>query len=314
MLNDVSSVDCSTRLFGCPSRLPLTLCPIGGLESFDPDGAVAVASAAARFGVPMMLSSVSRWTLETVLDAVPDGLSLVHQHYAREDAGGIDQVIDRCIERDLPAFCVTVDSAVYSRRERDIASRYVKPWRATGEGEAARFQAALSWKDIARIRKRWKKSLILKGIATAEDTAIAVDHGVDVVYVSNHGGRQLDHVLGSTQVLPEVIDAVRRHSDNAVSVMVDGGYCRGTDIAKAIALGASGVGIGRLMCLALAAAGEQGVYRMLELLETEFQTAMALLGCTSIEQINSTHVQSCEALPFEHAFQSAFPLLRDFKY
>ncbi|MGB7301876.1 MAG: alpha-hydroxy acid oxidase [Burkholderiaceae bacterium] len=316
VLADVSNVDSTTTLLGRHSRLPVFLCPIGGLESFDPDGAITVARAASQFGVPMMLSSVSKWPVEKVAESVPasepgkSDLSLIFQLYARTDASGVDALVDRSLALDLPAFCITVDSAVYSRRERDIVSRFVKPWRADGEGTAAHYQAALNWKDISRIRKRWNGPLILKGIATAEDALIAIDHGVDVIYVSNHGGRQLDHVLGSTAVLPEVTEAV----NGRAVVFVDGGYCRGTDIAKAIALGASGVGLGRMMCLALAAAGAPGVVRMLELLETEFQIVLGLLGVDRVSDIRPSHVQSCDPMPFDHALSSAFPLLADFKY
>ncbi len=307
VLNDVSAPDSSSHLFNIPSRLPIFLCPIGGLESFDAEGAISVAAAASRFGIPMLLSSVSSRSMEQVTASTGKSLALVLQLYVRENAQNIDAIVDRCLALDLPALCVTVDSAVYSRRERDIADRYVKPWRASGEGDAAHYQAALSWKDIERIRKRWKKPLILKGIATAEDAIIALDYGVDCIYVSNHGGRQLDHVAGSTAVLPEVVAAVKGNA----SVFVDGGYCRGTDIAKAIALGADGVGIGRMMCLALAADGADGIVRMLELLEEEFQIAMALSGVNRIEQFDQSHVQPCQPLPFEHALHSAFPLMNE---
>lgn len=306
VLNDVSTLDTTTQLFGRTSRLPVFLCPVGGLESFDVNGALSVANAASRFGIPMLLSSVSKWGLEEVATSADPTLSLILQLYARDKPQDLDAIVDRCIALDLPALCITVDSAVYSRRERDIAGRFIKPWRASGEGDAAYYQASLSWQDISRIRKRWQKPLILKGIATGEDAALAVEHGVDVIYVSNHGGRQLDHAVGSTSALPEIVAAVNGNA----TVFVDGGYCRGTDIVKAIALGADGVGLGRLMCLALAAAGCDGIVRMLELLEQEFRIAMALLGVTSIAQINSSHVESCHPFPSENALHSAFPLMK----
>ena len=308
VLNDVSKVDLSANILGCRARLPVLLCPVGGLESFDENGALTVATAAAEFGVPMMLSSVSRWPLRQVCESAAS-LQPIMQLYARSDAAGVDAIVDEVNALELPAFCITVDSAVYSRRERDIVARYVKPWRTLGEGEAEYYQAALSWADITRIRKRFHGQLVLKGIATAEDALIALDHGVDVIYVSNHGGRQLDHVAGSISVLPEVVQAV----DQRAAVMVDGGFCRGTDIAKALALGAQGVGLGRMMCLALAADGAPGLVRMLELLETELSIALALLGATSIAELNEGHVTRGEPLAFEHALHGAFPLLKDMK-
>lgn len=307
VLNDVTQIDATTRLFSAVARLPVTLCPIGGLESFDPDGALSVARAAERFGVPMMLSSVSKWPVEQVAAQSQGALQLVYQLYSRDDASAIDRIVDRITALDLPAFCITVDSAVYSRRERDIVARFVKPWRADGEGRAAHYQAALNWSDIARIRQRFPNRLILKGIATAEDALIALEHGVDTIYVSNHGGRQLDHVAGSMAVLPEVVAAV----DGRAQVMVDGGFCRGTDIAKAMAMGASGVGLGRLMCLALAADGADGIVRMLEILEHEFHIALALLGVCSVDELTPAHVTTVEPMPFEHALHSAFPLLAE---
>ena len=309
VLVDVSEIDPTTTLLGSQCRLPVVLCPIGGLESFDPDGALSVARAASEFGIPMLLSSVSKWSVEQVAEVDP-ALSLVFQLYARGDASAVDALVDRCLALKLPAFCITVDSAIYSRRERDIVGRFVKPWRADGQGQAAHFQAALSWKDIRRIRERWSGPLILKGIGCAEDALVAVDHGVDVVYVSNHGGRQLDHVSGSAAVLPSGVEAV----NGQAAVWVDGGFCRGTDLAKAIALGAQGVGLGRMMCLALAAAGAPGIVRMLELLEEEFRISMGLLGVTRVNEITANHVESCQPLPFGHPMCSAFPLLRDIEF
>lgn len=309
VLNDVSSIDTTTQLLGRTSRLPVVLCPIGGLESFDADGALSVARAASRFGVPMMLSSVSKWSIEQVASTAKD-LSLVFQLYARSDASAVDALVDHCQSLQLPAFCITVDSAIYSRRERDIVRRFVKPWRADGQGDAAHYQASLNWKDIRRIRQRWHGPIILKGIGTVEDAQVAVDHGIDVVYVSNHGGRQLDHVRGSAAVLPQVVDAVNRQAD----VWVDGGFCRGTDILKAVALGAQGVGLGRMMCLALSAAGAAGIVRMLELLEEEYRIAMGLLGVTHLNQVHRGHVEQAESFPFNHPMGSAFPLLRDVEF
>ncbi|MDA1308969.1 MAG: alpha-hydroxy acid oxidase, partial [Proteobacteria bacterium] len=166
------------------------------------------------------------------------------------------------------------------------------------------WQAALNWKDIERYKKLYDLPIVLKGIATAEDARLAVEHGVDMVYVSNHGGRQLDHGLGSTAVLPEVVDAVA----GRCAVAVDGGFSRGTDIVKAIALGADLVGIGRMLCYGLAAGGSAGVVRMLELLEEETTLALGLLGATNYAEIEKT--QLCPADPVEPPHvMSAFPLL-----
>ena len=198
-----------------------------------------------------------------------------------------------------------MDSAFYSRRERDLIGRYVKPWRADAAA-GVKYQAALSWDQVRRFKDRHDLPLILKGIATAEDAEMAVRHGVEVIYVSNHGGRQLDHGLGSAAVLPEVVAAVGGRAE----VWVDGGFMRGSDVVKAIALGARCVGLGRLACLGLAAAGVAGLVRALELMEEEIRTCLGLLGVTSMAELTPAHIAAAPPV-FEPAALSAFPLLGD---
>jgi len=320
VLNDVSTVNARSELFSRPARLPVVLCPIGGLEAFDEQGALTVASGAAAFGVPMFLSSVSPLGIERVTEAYRSSAAtseqasanlppVIHQLYARDSATTIDATVAHCADIDNAAFCITVDSAVYSRRERDIVARFRKPWRATGEGDAAKYQASLSWSDIARIRSNYKGCLILKGIATLEDALRALDHGVDCIYVSNHGGRQLDHSEGSFSVLQQVVPAIKDRSSTC-QVIVDGGIMRGTDVVKALALGADGVGIGRLFCFALAAAGAGGITRMLELLEIEIHSTLALLGKATLADVDTSCITLLDAMPVDDPLLMAFPLLR----
>jgi len=200
------------------------------------------------------------------------------------------------------AFCLTVDTAHYSRRERDIAKRYVRASRLRATG--GDFQKGLEWRTVKLIKDKYKIPLVIKGIATAEDAAIALDHGVDWIYVSNHGGRQLDQGRGSMQVLPEIVAAVAGRA----KIMVDGSFCRGTDIVKAIASGADLVGIGRLQCWALAAAGEAGVLRMLELLEDEVIRCLGLLGVRNFAELDKAYLHAATPTNLPHVF-SAFPLL-----
>ncbi|MBL8382772.1 MAG: alpha-hydroxy-acid oxidizing protein [Burkholderiales bacterium] len=301
VLNDVSSVDARARFLGVPVRLPVMLAPVGGMESFAPDGAAAAARAAARFGVPQMLSSVCQPGLEATAAAADTVRAF--QLYVRGDDAWVDDWVARARAHGYRAFCLTVDSAFYSRRERDIAGRFAKPWRPTDNTGVA-YQAALSWRTVARLKRSCDLPLVLKGIATAEDAALAVEHGVDVIYVSNHGGRQLDHGLGSAAVLPEVLDAVRGRAE----VWVDGGFMRGADVVKAIALGATTVGIGRLACLGLAAAGVDGLVRVLELLEEEIRICLGLLGVTSLTALTPRHVTAAPPVS-EPGALSAFPLL-----
>jgi glycolate oxidase len=298
---DVSSVDCTASLFGMALRIPVMLAPVGSLESFHPGGAATAAQGSAGFGVPVIVSSVTKPGLAETARAAGNG-ARVFQLYVRGDDAWIDDIVHQAVDAGYAAFCITVDTAAYSRRERDIARRFIKPWRAGATG--VEFQAAFNWDNVKHFKDTHGVPLILKGIATAEDAAIACEHGVDGIYVSNHGGRQLDHGRGAMEVLPEVVAAVAGRA----RVLIDGGFCRGTDVVKAIALGADAVAIGRLYCYALAAAGAEGVARMLELLETEIAIALALLGVTRLAELGPSHVCAAPSPTAPHV-HSAFPLL-----
>ncbi len=287
VLRDVSSIDASHNFFGHAARLPVVLAPIGGLEALAEGGGISVARAAASFSVPFILSSVSEAGMQTVSEAANG--TKIFQLYTRGDAAWVDGQIRQAMDLGYDAFCITVDSAVYSRRERDIAKRYGKPWRGRGGvgGPAGmQFQAAFNWSDVQRIRDKFSVRLILKGIGTGEDAALACDEGAECVYISNHGGRELDHCLGAIDVLPEVVSAV----SGRAKVIVDGGFNRGTDIVKALALGADMVGIGRIYCYGLIAAGSEGIIRVLELLEAEIFECLGLLGVTSLAQLSRSYV------------------------
>src|SRR6058998_685226 len=253
VLRNVSKIDSSSTLFARKVRIPVMIAPVGSVETFEPGGGATAAKASAEFEVPQMLSSVCNPGLEAVAAAADN--FRIFQLYVRGDDAWVDEHVKRARDNGYAAFCLTVDTATYSRRERDLAKRFVKPWRVRASGFD--FQASLSWDQVKRFKDTHDIPLILKGIATAEDAAIACDHGVEGVYVSNHGGRQLDHGMGSLAVHPEVVRAV----DGRATVMVDGGLMRGADVVKAIALGAQIVGLGRLQCLGLAAAGQAGLER-----------------------------------------------------
>ena len=301
VLRDVARVDASVRVFGRKLRMPVVLAPVGALEIFDPGAAASVARGAGSFGAAHMLSSVSEPGLEKVAEAAPDALRM-YQLYVRGGDTFVEDQVNRSIASGYTAFCLTVDTAHYSRRERDIAKRYVRASRVRATG--GDFQKGLEWRTVKLIKDKFKIPLIIKGIATAEDAAIALDHGVDWIYVSNHGGRQLDHGRGAMHVLPEIAGAVAGRA----KIMVDGSFCRGTDIVKAIAAGADLVGIGRLQCWALAAAGEAGVVRMLELLEDEVIRCLGLLGVTSFAELDKSYLHAATPANLPHVF-SAFPLL-----
>jgi glycolate oxidase len=301
VLRDVHKVDTSVEVFGRKLRLPVMMAPVGALEMFDPGGGGAVGCGAGLFGAAHMLSSVSQPGLEGLAKAAPDTLR-IFQLYVRGDDAYVEDQVQRAIDNGYTAFCLTVDTAHYSRRERDLAKRYVRASRVRATG--GEFQMGLSWRTVKLIKDKFRIPLVLKGIATAEDAVMACDHGVEWVYVSNHGGRQLDHGRGSMHVLPEIVKAVAGRA----RIMVDGSICRGTDIVKAIAFGADLVGIGRMQCCALAAKGEEGIVRLLELLEDETIRCLGLLGVTSFGELNASYLHPAAATNPPHVF-SSFPLL-----
>ena len=301
VLRDVSRIDCSATLLGRRMRLPVMLAPIGSIESFTEGGGATAAKAAAGFGVVQMLSSVCAPGLEAVAEAAPESLR-IFQLYVRGDRAWVDEVVGRAVNHGYSAVCLTVDTALYSRRERDLAKRYFKHWRLGVTG--TEYQAMLNWDDVKRFKDTYAIPLALKGIATAEDADLACEHGVDMVYVSNHGGRQLDHGRGGLEVLPEVVEAV----DGRARIVFDGGIMRGSDVVKAIALGAHTVAIGRLACIGLAAGGEAGLLRVLELLEDEVRICLGLMGLTSWETLDGSYLHATEPVDASHAL-SAFPLL-----
>src|SRR6201995_3317289 len=302
VLRNVARVDASVEQFGRKMRLPVFMAPVGALEIFDPeDAAASVTRACGTFGAGHMLSSVSQPGLEKVAEAAPDALRMF-QLYVRGDDAFVEETVSRAVKNGYTAFCLTVDTAHYSRRERDIAKRYVRESRLRATG--GDYQKGLDWRTVKLIKDKFKIPLVIKGIATAEDARIALDHGVEWIYVSNHGGRQLDHGRGAMHVLPEIVDAVKGRA----KIMVDGGFCRGSDVVKAIAAGADIVGIGRLQCWALAAAGETGVARMLELLEDEVIRSLGLLGVTSFAGLNKSFLHPATATHAPSVF-SAYPLL-----
>jgi isopentenyl diphosphate isomerase/L-lactate dehydrogenase-like FMN-dependent dehydrogenase len=308
VLRDVSAVDTGTTQFGRRMRLPILLAPVGSLETFHEGGADSVVRGAGEFGVAHMLSSACEPGLEEVAKAAPDALR-IYQLYVRGDAAFVDDHVARAKANGYAAFCMTVDTAHYSRRERDIAKRFVTAGRRRATGRS--FQAALDWHTVKRIKSKFDFPLALKGIATAEDTKIAVEHGVDWIYVSNHGGRQLDHGRGSFDVLPEVVEAAAGRA----KVIVDGGFCRGSDIVKAIAAGADLVGLGRMQCYALAAGGQAGIVRMLGLIEDEVQRTLGLLGVTRYAELDRSYLHPAPPANAPHVL-SAFPLLKieDYRY
>ena len=302
VLNDVSAIDLAGTIAGQATRLPVALAPMGSLETLHPDGSMAVAEAAEAFGTVSYLSSVTDPGLEAIAEGT--GHPKIYQLYIRGDREWVADVARRAIANGYTAFCLTVDVALYSRRERDLIKRYVPTARRSSD-EGMDYQAMLDWDFVKWFKDSFDIPLQIKGVATAEDAALCVEHGVESVYVSNHGGRQLDHGRATIDVLPEVAEAVAGRAE----IVIDGGFMRGTDIVKAIARGADVVAIGKVQGFGLAADGAAGVVRVLELLEDEMRIAMGLMGLTRLDQLDGNFLH--EAAPVrEPSAISAFPFLK----
>jgi glycolate oxidase len=301
VLVDVRKIDITTTLLGQQLASPVFLAPVGGFVGFvHPEGARNVARAAVAHGTTAFISTAAKPGIEQTAAAVRE--PLIFQLYVRSDRAWVEDILDRAKAAGYRALCVCVDRNYYGRRERDIISRANV---REGFGDPS-FQMGLKWDDLIWMKERMQLPLILKGIATAEDARLAVEHGAEVVYVSNHGGRQLDHAQATIEVLPEVVAAV----DGRAEILWDGGVQRGTDVVKALCLGARAVGVGKMLGWALGAAGEAGLKRMLELMDVEIRTALGLMGVTSLAQLNPSWVRPAQPV-VPASMTSAYPYFEE---
>jgi len=321
VLRDVSSIDLSTSLFGKSWAMPVGLAPVGLSGLYARRGEVQAARAAAAAGVPFALSTLSACSIAEVARAAP----LWFQLYIVKDRGFVSEMIARAKEAGCGALLLTVDLAVPGTRYRDYRSglsgalrgRASRTWQVIqrpawawdvalrgrpltmgnlepllGSGGAladlmgwvgGNFDASVTWKDVEWVRAQWDGPLIIKGVLDPDDARAAAESGADGIVVSNHGGRQLDGAISAARALPAIADAIA----GRLSILADGGARSGLDVVRMLALGADFVLIGRAWAYALAARGEAGVAHVLKLFEAEMRVAMALTGCTGIEQINA---------------------------
>jgi isopentenyl diphosphate isomerase/L-lactate dehydrogenase-like FMN-dependent dehydrogenase len=300
VLRDVSDIDPRASLLGHALRIPVLLAPLGGVELLTPEGGVAAARAAERCGLMAVASSVAEPSLEQV--AAASAAPKVAQLYIRGDAAWADAVIDRVTAAGYAAITLTVDTAYYSHRERQMRTDWIPPSHRDVLADMS-WQARLDWDWLDRMRERTTLPFVLKGIQTAQDAEIALEHGIEAIWVSNHGGRQLDHGQATVDTLREVVDVVGGRAE----IIVDGGFMRGTDVLKAVALGADAVALGRFQAIALAAGGEPVLVRALELLEAEIRTSMGLLGVSRLQELDASFISRAAAMPAASSLLAAFP-------
>ena len=300
MLVDVSGCSIETTVLGTPVSMPLLVAPTAFQRMAHPDGEPATARAAAAAGTVMTLSTIATSSPAEIAEAAP-GAPRWFQLYWFKDEAVTRALIDQAVAAQFGALVLTIDApGTLGRRERDLRTGFTveapipafaaatgRPSGATPAEVFALVENCLTWRDLERLRGMSDLPLLVKGLLTREDARLAVEAGVDGVIVSNHAGRQLDTVLAGIDALPEVVDEV----GGEVEVFVDGGVRRGTDVLKALALGARAALIGRPVLWGLAAAGEEGVRDVLEMFRREIELGMQLLGCASCETITRSHVQ-----------------------
>jgi 4-hydroxymandelate oxidase len=305
MLVDVSKINLTTQVLGESLQLPLLIAPMAFQCLADPEGEIATALAAEIAGVGMVLSTLATKSLEEVA-TVAKGLQWF-QLYIHKDQGLTQALVQRAYTAGYKAICLTVDAPMLGKRERDQRNEFTLPPglhpanltnisgldipQAPGESGlltyfAQQINPAVTWKDLEWLQSLSPLPLVVKGILRADDAVRAVEYGAQAIVVSNHGGRQLDGAIASLDALPDIIAAV----DGKAEVLLDGGIRRGTDILKALAYGAKAVLIGRPVLWGLAVAGKIGVSHIISLLQDELNLAMALSGCASLGDIDSSLV------------------------
>jgi isopentenyl diphosphate isomerase/L-lactate dehydrogenase-like FMN-dependent dehydrogenase len=272
-------------LLGTDCSFPLIVAPTAWQTLAHPEGELATAHAAGTLGIPMCLSTWSGLPLEDVASAAPN-TSLWFQTQFLVDRSLTDELIDRAVESGYKAVVLTLDQPVASRRDRSMRLNFTRPQSPNLQGAKVALDPSVRWEDVVALVERLDIPVLAKGIIDPRDAELAVESGCAAVIVSNHGGRQLDGTLPTATALPQVADVVA----GRVPVMVDGGIRRGTDVAKALALGADAAMIGRPIVWALAVGGEAGVRSMLELIAEEFEIALALMGVRSPSELGRDNI------------------------
>jgi isopentenyl diphosphate isomerase/L-lactate dehydrogenase-like FMN-dependent dehydrogenase len=306
MLAGIAEASPATEVLGTPVSMPILVAPTALHGLLTPDGELATARAAAAAGTLACISTITTRTHEEIRAAAPDAPRW-QQLYILKDRGRTEAMLAESGDAGYSAVVLTIDTPAWGRRERDIRHGFRVPqdlplpyvshddsFRSQGIAYVP-VEPALTWRDIEWTAERAKLPVVVKGVLTAEDAILAVEHGAAGIVVSNHGGRQLDGVAASLDALPEVVDAVA----GRVPVLMDGGIRRGSDALKALALGAQAVLVGRPVLFGLAVGGEDGARRVLELLYEEVARGLALLGCSTPAEVSRAHVEP--TVPYDSA-------------
>jgi isopentenyl diphosphate isomerase/L-lactate dehydrogenase-like FMN-dependent dehydrogenase len=291
VMRDVAAVDVSSSFVGIPLSFPVMPAPVGALSMYDPGDALAAALAATEAGTSAFCSTLSTSPWEEVAATAPG--RHVFQLYVLGDRSWVGDILERVESAGFGAVCVTVDTPVIGRRDRSLEDGFI--WGVPPEGPPNlvrhgmdySHRARHTWADLAWLCSQTELPVVLKGVMTPGDAIEAVECGVSGIYVSNHGGRVIDHGVSTIEVLAEVVETV----GNRAEVMVDSGFSRGAEVCKALALGAKAVGIGRLQCWGLAVGGPAGLLRVLEILRDEIANTMANLGCATVADLTPAHVR-----------------------
>jgi isopentenyl diphosphate isomerase/L-lactate dehydrogenase-like FMN-dependent dehydrogenase len=290
MMKDVSEVDTSTSFLGVPLAFPVVLAPVAALGLYDPGDAQAAAEAATTVGTSAFSAMLTGSDWEEVAATAPE--RHFFQVYPMGDRSWMGDITDRVDSAGFAGICVTVDSPVIGRRDSSLASGFTWSVPEDGTGVARHghdyaYRRKFTWAELAWLCARTRLPVVVKGVMTAADATEAIECGVTGVYVSNHGGRMVDHAVSTIEVLGEVVEAVAGQAE----VAVDSGFTRGAEVCKALALGARAVGIGRLQCWGLALGGAPALTRVLEILHDEIGTTMANIGAGSVADITPDHVR-----------------------
>lgn len=281
MLVDVSTCQTQTTVLGTPIQMPIMIAPTSHHGLAHPEAECATVRGAGQAGTLLIASTESSRPLEAIAEAASSPLWF--QLYPRRDDRITAKLLHRAESAGYRAIVLTVDMPLLGRREKDLHNQFVFPFPGNfAADENHQEKLAPTWKHIAWLRTLTSLPLLLKGLLTAEDAILAIEHGIDGIVVSNHGGRQLDGALASIEALPEIVEAVAGRCE----VYLDGGIRRGTDVIKALAIGARAVLIGRPILLGLTVDGAAGVAHVLELLRAELAMTMALCGCPTVESID----------------------------